>query len=232
MLLLFLILFLVLVSIVGSVLGLQALTLSFSPTEALYLGLTFWFLLCVLVLCLYLLIVIYRYRNSYILVGSDGLLYKRGNRQDVIYWDEIVQVWQSLFGDGALAFDRYVVQLTSGKKYLLGSSIQGVRRLGRLIAHEAAQRQLPKVAERYKKGEEISFGLFYVSQTGIRKGSKCISWQLVKEFDIKRGYVAIEKKGGNSPWSLVPVLKIPNFFVFTALVHQALANEQNPGNGS
>ena len=101
-----------------------------------------------------------------------------------------------------------------------------------MIAHEAAQRQLPKVAERYEKGEEITFGLFYVSQTGIRKGSKYISWQQVKEFDIKRGYVVIEKTGESRPWSLVPVSKVPNFFVFTALVHQALTNEQNPGTGS
>lgn len=226
MLLLFLVLFLVLVGIVGSVLGLQALTLSFSPTEALYLALTFWFLLCVLFLCSYLIIITYRYRNLYILVGSDGLCYKRGNRQDVIYWYEVDQVWQSLFGEGSLAFDRYVVQLASGRKYLFGNSIQDVRRLGRMVAHEAAHRQLPRVAEQYKQGEEITFGLLFVGQAGIRKGNKHITWQQVKEFDIKRGYVVIEKKDESRPWLLVPVSNVPNFFVFTALVHYALTNEQ------
>lgn len=225
--LLFLILFLVLIGIVGSVLVVQALVLSFSLIEALYLGLTYWFLLCVLALCFYLVIVTYRYRNSYILVGSDGLLYQKGNRQDVIYWHEIDQVWQLLFGESPLAFDRYIVQLANRKKYWFGNSIQDIRRLGRMIAHEAAYRQLPRVAERYEKGEEITFGPFYVDQTGIRKGKEHIIWQQVREFDIKRGYVVIEKKGERRSWAFVPVSNIPNFFVFTTLVHHALTNIQN-----
>jgi hypothetical protein len=225
--LLFMILFLLLIGIVGSMFMAQVLALSFSLTGALYLGLTFWFFLCVLALHFYLVIVIYRYRNSYVLVGSDGLLYQKGNRQDVIYWHEIDQVWQSLFGESPLAFDRYIVQLANRKKYLFGNSIQDIRRLGRMIAHEVAHRQLPGVAERYEKGEEIAFGLFSIDQVGIRKGKERIPWQQVSEFDIKRGYVVIEKDGERRPWSFVPVSNIPNFFVFTALVHHALTNVQN-----
>lgn len=230
-LLLFLVIFLAVGSVIGIIIGLQALALSFSLTEILYLGLTFCFLLCVLTLCCYLFIVTYRYRDLYILVGSDGLLYKRGNHWDVIYWSDIGQVWQSLFGDSPLVFDKYVVQLANGKKYLFGNFIQDIRRLGRMIAHEAARRQLPRLVERYEKGEEIAFGLFYIGQVGIRKGKEHITWQQVREFDIKRGYIVIEKKDENRPWSLVPVSNIPNFFVFTSMIHYALIHNQNSGIG-
>lgn len=169
-------------------------------------------------------------RHLYIVVGTSGLILIRGRHQEVIYWDQIDTVWQAIYAQGLLI--SYTVRLKNGKAYRFGKTIQKVRDLGRTIAHEVAQRQLPGVAKKYDEGKELAFAPLHVSKKGIRKGKKNIPWDQIRTFDVERGFVIIQKKGEReSHYRLsVPVAKIPNFFVFTSLVHHIL--EANPDSTS
>lgn len=168
----------------------------------------------------------YVHRHLYIVVGTNGLIRISGRHQEVIYWEQIDAIWQAMYAGGLLI--SYTVRLKNGKTYRFSKTIQKVGELGRTIAHEVAQRQLPGVAKKYDEGKELSFAPLHVSKQGIRKGKKIIPWDQIRTFDAERGFVIIQKKGERESHNrlFVPVAKIPNFFVFTSLVHHIL--EANP----
>lgn len=52
------------------------------------------------------------------------------------------------------------------------------------------------------------------------KGSKLVRWDQISQVHIFRGVIAVAKDGVPQKWPLVGVARIPNFFLFVALVHQ------------
>lgn len=90
---------------------------------------------------------------------------------------------------------------------------------GAAIQHELTRAQLPGVLEMLGRGEHVRFGDIVVGAGGIstvKRGG--LRWDEIKRIEVKDGVVCVAKEGKTLAWSNTPVHKIPNFFVFLAVV--------------
>ncbi len=102
---------------------------------------------------------------------------------------------------------------------MLNDRITNVERLGNVVSEMVTRVKLPEVIAAFKAGSTITFGPLSVSMQGVSNSKELISWDQIKEFGVNRGIVTVKKEGKWLSWSSVEVAKIPNFFVFMALVN-------------
>ncbi len=164
----------------------------------------------------------YLERGSHVYVFSAGLL-RMGAQIVVIRWDQVEAVWQAVtkrYTNGIYTGTThlYTVRQWDGTKAAFGDQIKNVEALGNTIARETLRVLLPKVIEAYRAGSTITFGPLSVSQQGVSNGKEMLPWSQIKGIEVKRGIVSVKKEGKWLNWSTVRVPKIPNFFVFNALV--------------
>ena len=184
------------------------------------LGIGVVFLLGALYCLLYPLI----YRSWHVYVYSQGFAFTRGSKLDVFRWDQVESMWQRVtrrYVNGVYTGTqhRYTIRSLDGRKVVLNDRITNVERLGNVVSEMVTRVKLPEVIAAFKAGSTITFGPLSVSMQGVSNSKELISWDQIKEFGVNRGIVTVKKEGKWLSWSSVEVAKIPNFFVFMALVN-------------
>lgn len=209
------------------VLGFFAYTLYTSPRNVndtnnapFVLGVAVALLLVALYCLLYPLI----YRSWHVYVYSQGFVFTRGSKLDAFRWDQIESISQRVtrqYVNGIYTGTqhRYTLRGLDGRKIVLNDRITNVERLGNVISEMVTRVKLPQAIAAFKAGHTITFGPLSVSMQGVSNSKELISWNQIKEFGVNRGIVTVKKEGKWLSWSTVYVAKIPNFFVFMALVN-------------
>ncbi|MFD8978337.1 DUF6585 family protein [Streptomyces sp. NPDC059564] len=93
---------------------------------------------------------------------------------------------------------------------------------GAAIQHEITRAQLPGVLDLLSRGGTAHFCDIAVNAGGMATAKRgTLPWSEVQRVEVKNGMVFVEKAGKLLPWSNTPVRKVPNFFMFLAVVdHQ------------
>lgn len=165
-------------------------------------------------------------------------------------WEDIPWLWRAVTRHATNGVPthtdyRYTVQLASGRSRAFsgtlrtraareseaarleytpgGTTAVTIEQLGRLLTAGVTQAQLPNAIDRFNAGQPVSFGPLVVSPAGIAIGDKSLFWSEVEGVRTAQGMMSVKKSGKWLPWKSVQVSKIPNYFVFDALVSAVLA---------
>jgi hypothetical protein len=163
------------------------------------------------------------YYGLRVYVFTEGLVRVKGNSTDVIRWDQIKTIWQKVnkryLGSFHIGTTHvYTVQRDDGKKFRFNNGLSKVDALGNTLTQEINHRLLPKAIDTYNAGEPVTFGKLSVSLHGISNGEEIILWNQVKNIQVNKGTLAINKDGQWLNWTTIKVSAIPNFPVFMSLV--------------
>ena len=163
------------------------------------------------------------YYGLHVYVFTEGLVRVKGNTSDVIRWDQIKTIWQKVNKRylGSFQFGTthvYTVQRDDGKKFRFNNGLSKVDALGNTLTQEVNRRLLPKAIDTYNAGEPVTFGKLSVTIHGISNGEEIILWNQVKNIQVNKGTLAINKDGQWLNWTSIKVSGIPNFPVFMSLV--------------
>lgn len=185
------------------------------------LGLLAWALYCFLYATMY--------RNWGVYVFEQGFLYKKGNQAPQPFrWDQIEAVWYQVtrhYTNGIYTgtTHRYKVRRRDNYEIVLNDRFTKVSQLGETVNNQVTKTLLPQVVAAYNTGQTITFGPLSVNRQGLTNiMGKLLPWSEITGIDIQRGYIAVRQAGKWLKWSNQPVARIPNAFVFIALVKSLL----------
>jgi hypothetical protein len=182
----------------------------------------------------YLIFHVARHIGLRVSLHRGGLaILQRGNIS-VVAWDEIEAVWHkqavNLTLEDALGSlldgsqSRYTLRTTSGKRIVLDSLLRDHPTLGCAIRRETTLRLLPQARRAYNVEGRVEFGKLSVGREGLAKGSKILPWSDVGCVVIQNGFVLVKRRNGRLAWFGVPMSKVPNLYVYFALVQTMLGS--------
>jgi hypothetical protein len=160
-------------------------------------------------------------------VYEHGFSYTRGYTTHNCRWDEIDAIWQHIvtYQVRLLIFyipvstgHKYTIRKTTGETIKLTNSIGKVGELGALIQQQVLKHKMPGAIETYNSGATLQFGKLNISQLGINNGKETIPWEQVSGVQLSEGHIIIKKAGKWLRWAGVDGSKVPNLFLFVALV--------------
>lgn len=170
-------------------------------------------------------------RSWHVVVCTYGFIVAKGNIPDAFRWDEVETVWQQVVkqyyhGVYAGTYHKYTIRRNDGKEVVFNDKLSHVENLGNTIGREVTRYQFPNVMTAYTAGNAITFGMFSVNIHGISTNKDWLPWQLVKDISVNKGLIVIKKEGRQFNWYTVSTSKVPNVFVFMALVDHALHSQK------
>jgi len=185
----------------------------------------------------YLFYHVSRLNSMEVFLHSDGLAISRGGHLLVIPWDEIETVWhsekvmpglQGLVVTWIGGFQSvYTLQTRGGERFILNSHLRGMDTLGAAIRRETTPRLFSPAIKTYKVEGKLEFGKLAVGREGLCKGGKTLPWSEVGSVVVENGFVFAKKRNGRLAWMAgVPMEKIPNLYVFLALVQSILKTQE------
>ncbi|MFF9815105.1 DUF6585 family protein [Streptomyces sp. NPDC014006] len=89
---------------------------------------------------------------------------------------------------------------------------------GPAIQQEITRAQLPSLLARLEQGGTLAYGDLSVNLGGVATARDSLTWREIENVELSQGVLVLRKAGKKLPWARVPVQKIPNFFLFLALV--------------
>src|SRR5437660_7393184 len=110
------------------------------------------------------------------------------------------------------------VHVVGGAKLKFGDGLRDVENLGKAIVQATTQRLTPRAIAAYNSGMPVPFGSYSVSQQGISRGQKVLTWDQYDTYELKEGMVRVKMKGKFFNWATIPVRTMPNMLVFLSLV--------------
>lgn len=175
---------------------------------------------------------------------THGLIKVKGNRVEVIRWDQVESVWQEIKTNhsmyfaggvlGALLFGgtktNYRVRCRDGATVIFDSHFQNIDLLGTTIQQEVAQAHLPHAIIAFDTGQQITFGPIAVNNQGVinNKGT-LLPWFQVRGVKVEKNVVTILQDGKSQKWISTPLAKVPNVGVLTGLVDYATQSNGQSG---
>ncbi|HEU5227713.1 MAG TPA: DUF6585 family protein [Ktedonobacteraceae bacterium] len=171
------------------------------------------------------------YHSWHVYVCTDGFAFTRGNAIEAFRWDQIEAMWQSVtkhYTNGVYTGTThiYTVRSRDGRKVVLNDKFANVEQLGNTISQQITNYLLPQVVSAYNAGNTITFGPLSISKQGVSNSKELLPWSQIKEMGVNRGVVTVKKEGKWLSWSSVMVAKVPNIFVFMALVNYVLKSQR------
>jgi hypothetical protein len=160
-------------------------------------------------------------------VYEHGFSYTKGNSTYNYRWDEIESIWQHIvtYQIRLLLFHipistgyKFTICKTTGETIKLNNTIRKIGELGGIIQQQVLKHKMPGAIETYNNGGTLQFGKLSISQMGINNGKETVPWEQIGGVQIASGYVVIKKTGKWLRWAGVDASKIPNLFLFVALV--------------
>jgi hypothetical protein len=160
-----------------------------------------------------------------VLLSQDGFAVILGGRRKVYHWDDIICQYQKITDNYVNGVYRntshvYTMECANGERIVFNDSLKKVEKLGDAIAEVITQRELPLALEDYDAGRLVSFGKLGVSKKGLTYGESFLSWKEIKGVQIAEGSISVSKKGKWFNWCSIDAAKVPNLFVFLALVDE------------
>ncbi|MEV0977755.1 DUF6585 family protein [Streptomyces sp. NPDC049915] len=89
---------------------------------------------------------------------------------------------------------------------------------GPAIQQEITRAQLPALLAGLEQGGTLAYGDLFVNLGGVATARDSLTWREIEKVEVSQGVLVLRKAGKKLPWARVPVQKIPNFFLFLALV--------------
>ncbi|HZO74878.1 MAG TPA: DUF6585 family protein [Ktedonobacteraceae bacterium] len=174
------------------------------------------------------------YRSWHVYVCSDGFISTRGDKVEPFRWDQIEAMWRSVtkhYTNGIYTGTThvYTVRSSDGRQVVFNDRFSNVEQLGDTISRQVTNRLLPQVIQAYQAGNTITFGPLSISKQGVSNGKELLPWSQIKEMGVNRGVVTVKKEGKWLSWSAVMAAKVPNIFVFMALVNYVLNSVSSGG---
>jgi hypothetical protein len=192
-----------------------------------------------LLISAYLLFKAIRHIGLGLSLHSGGLVILRGGQTSVLPWDEIEVVWYKEQA-GNLGFEDYLGSILDGsqnvytlrgpggERFVLDSFLGRLETLGWAIRRETSRRLLPQALQAYEIEGRVEFGRLAVVREGLRKGTKLLPWSDVGGVIVQNGFVLVRKRTGRLAWFGVRMGKVPNLFVYLALVEAILDSQREP----
>ena len=171
------------------------------------------------------------FRSWHVYVCTEGFVFTRGSKVDACQWNQIESMWQQVtrrYVNGVYTGTdhRYTVRRNDGFEMVFNDRFSKVETLGNTISQEVTRRLFPRVIEAYNAGNTVTFGPLSVSKQGVSNGKELLSWNQIKGIGVNRGIVTVKKEGKLLNWSSVQVAKVPNIFLFMALVNSIISGRQ------
>jgi hypothetical protein len=94
-----------------------------------------------------------------------------------------------------------------------------------LLAAEVLKRTFavlwPRLRNRFRDGDRVSFGELEASPAGLRHAGKLLHWRELKELVVAQGKLSIKQSGKWLPWALLDIGTVPNPHLLFALADVA-----------
>ena len=111
---------------------------------------------------------------------------------------------------------------------IIDSFLKGHETLGEAIQRETTRRLLPQALHAYEVEGHVEFGKLAVSREGLSKGGKILPWSDVACVVVHSGSLLVRRRNGRLAWFAVPMGKVPNLYVYLALVENILVSQGEP----
>jgi hypothetical protein len=112
-----------------------------------------------------------RQRGSLVRVHEHGIAVEHAGRIDEARWDDIVEVWRSVFAGpfpaGTDAKPGYQLHTAQGKRLVLPKTLEKLADLGDQIERTVAKRQLPIAQATLAAGGEVPLGAYTISRAAM-----------------------------------------------------------------
>jgi hypothetical protein len=163
------------------------------------------------------------YSSWHVYVYSEGFAFARGAKVDAFRWDNVQDIRQSItrrYVNGIYTgtYYRYTIRGIDSRQVALNNRITNIAKLGSIISDMITRVKLPEMVAAFRAGSTLNFGTLSVNTQGVSNGKELVSWDQIKKIEVNNGIVTVKKEGKWLSWSSVQVAKIPNFFIFMALV--------------
>ncbi|MGC8643007.1 MAG: DUF6585 family protein, partial [Isosphaeraceae bacterium] len=119
---------------------------------------------------------------------------------------------------------------TSGERVVLNSLLRDHETLGHAIRRETTLRLLPHARQDYRVEGRVEFGKLAIGLEGLRKGRKMLPWCDVRGVVLQNGFVFARRQSGRLAWFGTRMGKVPNLYVYLALVQEILNSRQELNN--
>lgn len=158
---------------------------------------------------------------------QHGFIVIRWGRLSVYPWTQIQTIRQritrvyrqSTFGGNKYMGTRYIytIQRADGKTLKLDGVVQDIAELGEAITRRFNAFFFPTALASLTTGATVTFGPWSIDLQGIRSAKGMLPWSAVGDYSIIMGRIHIFTNK-RALWASHPVQRIPNVFVFIALV--------------
>lgn len=123
------------------------------------------------IVCAVLLATWRRQRATVVRIHEQGLAIVHAGRVDEARWDDLVEVWRSVFigpfPAGSDAKPGYQLHTAQGQRIALPKTLEKLATLGSQLERTVAERQLPIARATLASGGEIPLGAYSISRAGI-----------------------------------------------------------------
>lgn len=168
-----------------------------------------------------------------ILVFTDGFVYSGLFGRDVCRWADIEGVWQSVTNHYIRRYGRtsfagtahvYTILRNDGKKLRLNDGVRDIALLGETIQSEVFLRLLPRNAERFNRGDTLSFGPLRIDRQGLHTGRQTLPWrEVASAIIVQDGWLWITRTGQPpTTWVRLDAVSIPNLAILLSLTDDIL----------
>ena len=172
------------------------------------------------------LISLFLHFDMRVIICEQGLVRTKKGQTDIVRWEHVDAFWQAVtkrYMNGIYTgtTHNYTFRRSDGVVFKFNDTINKVEALGNAIQREVTHVLLPRYIYAYNMGSTVTFGPLSINQQGISNSKEMLPWSSVKDLQVRRGMVSVKKEGKWFNWSTVGVARIPNFYVFMALVDYA-----------
>ncbi|MCO5182982.1 MAG: hypothetical protein M9941_17720 [Anaerolineae bacterium] len=182
-----------------------------------------------------------RRKQLLVTVYRDGLTYRAGKQQTIIYWEEIA----SFFCDTPehYAAQRFSnrnagqpvhfckIRTVDGQTFAFDDTLRHVYKLAAAIDENTVALIAPYVMTAFEAGSAIDFGPLVVSREGLQTHNAFCPWHEVVRFDIsrQRGTIVVEQANNPVRFGTFMIAYVPNMTSLKVIVQRMLA-EHTDGN--
>ena len=161
-----------------------------------------------------------------VIICEQGLVRTKKGQIEVVRWEHVDAFWQAVtkrYMNGIYTGTTHIYTLrrSDGAMFKFNDTINKVEALGNTIQREVTRVLLPRFIYAYNTGSTVTFGPLSINQQGISNSKEMLPWSQIKDLQVRKGIVSVKKEGKWFNWSTVGVARIPNFYVFMALVDYA-----------
>lgn len=146
----------------------------------------------------------------------------RNGEVSVFRWDSMTALQEitERYANGVYVGTTYVYTLHrhNGTPLKVTGFYDQPERWGPAVQQAITRAQLPGLLAGLEQGGTLTYGELSVNLGGVATARDSLTWADIAKVEVSQGVLVLRRTGKKLPWARVPVKKIPNFFLFLALV--------------